>query len=484
MLHAAVRQSPVFGGAAANVSALSVEGTGALAVVDLSGAVAVVAESWWLAQRVLDGLAIEWEAPPEMEALDTDAVRAALEADLEAEGWIADEEGDVEAALAASEVVIEADYEVPLLSHAPLEPMNCVAWARADRCEIWAPTQYALGVARAARQLTGLPEAAIDVHTMPIGGGFGRKAEVDFAAQAVALSVATGRPVKVIWSRAEDTQHDYFRPPMAIRIRAGLADGRITGWAAASAGCAIYSERSEWNVWGLVDTPYDLGARRVTYTATDLGLPIGWMRGVGFSKCLPAIEGVMDELADAAGVDPLAFRRAHLGGDARAAGVLDALEAAASWGAPAAHGASQGLCLMKHYGRTYVAAAAEVTVDGDRVTVHRVTVAVDVGTVVNPTILAAQIEGGVVFGVSTGLLGEITLTGGRVDQSNFHDYALLPMSRSPHVEVVIVESGEPPGGIGEYGVAVAPAAILNAIARATGRRVRRLPITREGFTLA
>ena len=483
MLYAAVKQSPVFGGEVANFDSLDAEAAGVEAIVLIPNGVAAVAKSWWEAQRALDSLDVEFSAPDGMRELSSDSMQAALAAAAERPEKTDRVTGDANAAMDRAHTVVDATYEVPLLAHATMEPMCCAAHVTADRCEVWAPTQYAEGIRWEARRITGLRPGAIKIHTISMGGGFGRKAETDFVAQAITISKACGTPVKLIWSREEDVQHDRYRPPMCTIVKAGLdTSGRILSWISQCAQTPTWDDDGTWNLWGLNRLPYEIADFRVDYVSLKFGVPVGWLRGVGYSKHTFTVESFIDELALAASIDPIEFRLRHLQQDARAVRVLETVAQMASWGRPSVAGAAHGVAFLQHWG-SYVAQIAKVSLDPDnRIRVHRVYTAVDVGTVINPDILKAQVEGSTVFGISTGVYGEITLDEGRVQQSNFHDYPLLNLADAPQVETSIIESQESPGGIGEYAVATAVPAVTNAIRTLTGDRIRSLPVTRHGYS--
>ena len=483
MLYAAVKQSPVFGGEVANFESLDAEATGVEAIVPITNGVAVVAKSWWEAQSALDSLDVEFSAPDGMRELSSDSMRSELAAAAERPEKTDRVTGNPDAAMDRAHQLLDATYEVPLLAHATMEPMCCTAHVTLDRCEVWAPTQYAEGVRWQARRITRLQPDAIKIHTISMGGGFGRKAETDFVAQAITISKACGKPVKLIWSRQEDIQHDRYRPPMCTIVKAGLdASGRILSWIGQCAQTPTWDDDGSWNLWGLNRLPYEIPNFRVDYVSLQFGVPTGWLRGVGYSKHTFTVESFIDELARAASIDPIEFRLRHLQEDTRAVHTLGRVAQMANWGLPAAAGAAQGVAFLRH-GGSYVAQVAEVSLDPDNgIRVHSVFTAVDVGTVINPDILKAQVEGSTVFGISTGLYGEITLEEGRVQQSNFHDYPLLSLADAPHVETSFIESQEWPGGIGEYAVATIVPAVTNAICTLTGDRIRSLPVTQHGYT--
>jgi len=484
MLYAAVKQSPVFGGEVANIGDLSVVGTEALAVVPIPNGVAVVADSWWTAKEVLAGLDILFETPPEMDGLSSEEMAARFIADLDTASAVGVDEGNADVALEEAAIVVASSFGAPMLAHATMEPLVATADVRSDQCTIWISTQYAKGVREAARSATGLPESAITVHPTALGGGFGRKAETDYALQAVIIAASVGQPVKVIWSREEDIRHDYYRPPTQARITGGLdADGYITAWKGAAAGTSYFSASSSGNLTGFHDFAYQIPNRYIAWAGASYGVPFGFLRAPGHNKFNFMVEGFMDELADAAGVDPLDFRLRHLGSGDRASAVLERVAEIADWGSPGTAGAHHGCSLLIWGNDGFIAQVAEVSVGEDKaVTVHHVWVVADVGRVINPDLARSQLQGSVIFGLSTGLYGKITLTDGAVDQSNFHDYPMLKMADAPEVTVAFIDSDEDPGGVGEHAVGGAVSAVLNAMARADGERVYSLPITDHDYS--
>ena len=404
--------------------------------------------------------------------------------DLENPATLGVSSGDVTAALAEAVTVLSADFTAPMLAHAPMEPMACTADVRSDTCEIWVSTQYAQGVRAAASVLTGLSSDAITVHPMALGGGFGRKAETDYTIQAVTISQAVGQPVKVIWTREEDIQHDYYRPPVAGRITAGLdADGTIIAWKAEAAGTSYFTATSSWNLTGFYDFSYAIDHQRIAWAGAEYGIPFGYLRAPGHNKFNFMVETFMDELAEAAGADAIDFRLRHLTDEPRVAAVVERVAALAGWGSPTTAGAQHGCSLMMWGTDSIIAQVAEVSVDADGVvTVHHVWAVADIGQVINPDLARSQIEGSIIYSLSSGLFGEITLKDGAVEQSNFHDYPALRMDRAPSVTTELIDSSEEPGGVGELAVGGVIPAVLNAIARIDGVRIRSLPITAHGYS--
>jgi isoquinoline 1-oxidoreductase beta subunit len=364
-----------------------------------------------------------------------------------------------------------------------MEPMNCTARVTADSCELWVPTQAAYLVQEAAAELTGLPLSSITVHTPPIGGGFGRKAEVDHARQAVRIAMAVGRPVNLIWPRAEDIRHDRYRPAFAAGMTAGLtADGDVMALQAKIAGQPISETPlvDFFAIAGLSDIPYSIPHMRMRLVETDVGIPVGYWRSIGHSHNSFFVESFMDELAEAAGKDSLAFRRQHLSSNSRAVAVLDAVKDLSGWGTPKTAGSSQGIGFLS-MAKSYVAMVIEAAVVNGAVTTYRVCCAIDCGQVLNPDLVKAQLEGGIVFGLSAALWGEMTISGGQVAESNFSDYRIMGMSDMPVIETMVMDSTESPGGVGELGVPLCAPALTNALYAATGTRIRSLPLSRHSF---
>lgn len=482
MLHATVRASPVAGGAVARLDDARARGApGVVDVVRVDGGVAVVAATWWQAHQALGQLDVEFAGG------QTAASSASIEADLDnaiaGGGLVARENGDVEAALAASARVLEAVYTVPYLAHATMEPMGCVAHVDGDRCTVWAPTQGPTVAHAAAAKAAGVPAGNVTVHRMFIGGGFGRRYETDFVTQAVQVSRAVGRPVKLLWSREEDLTHDFYRPAARMRYRAALAADGTPAAVDVVGACGSVLARLRGglggkvdavSVEGVLDRELPLAHLRIRHAVVDTPLPVGMWRSVSHSQNAFFKESFMDELAHAAGRDPYDYRRQLLAGTRQAA-VLELAAAKAGWGQPLPGGRARGIAIVASYG-SIVAQVVEVSNEGDAPRVHRVVCAVDCGLAIDPHNIAAQMEGGVVFGLSAALWGEITVAGGAVEQLNFHQYRVLRMNEMPRVETYIVPSGEAPGGIGECAVPPIAPAVANAWFALTGQRARRLPL--------
>ncbi len=486
---ATVAASPVLGGKVGGLDeAKAMAVAGVRQIVRLDEVVAVVADHMWAAKQGLAALAIRWDDGPNAAVSTADVVKD-LAAAAETPGVVARKEGDAAAAIALAATKLEAVYEDPFLAHVALEPMNCTVHVRKDGCEVWTSSQVLGRVQATAAQVTGLPLDKVVVHNHLLGGGFGRRLEVDYVTQAVRIAQQVTGPVKIIWTREEDVQHDVYRPYYYDRIAAGLdARGRPTAWMHRLVGPSIMARwappafRNGLDpdaLDGAVDLLYDIPAIQVEYVRHEEPVVnTGFWRGVGVTHNTFVIESFIDELAVASKADPFEYRHALLPKAPRARAVLELAAQEAGWGATLPAGRGRGIALM--YGGawdTYLAQVAEVAVSpSGEVRVHRIVCAVDCGTVVNPDTVKAQIEGGVIFGIGGALWGEVTLKNGRVEQSNFHDVRVLRMNETPAIEVHLVRNGEPPGGIGEPGTAVTAPALANAVFAATGKRIRKLPL--------
>ncbi len=491
MMYAAVRQSPVFGGEVIDFDSLSSAGAEAEAVVPIPNGIAVVAKSWWEAKKIIDSLDVEFSNPPEMADLSSKDISEQLARDIKKPGRKAKRLGNPYLALYQAAIKTEAAYEVPLLAHATLEPMTCTAHVTSESCRVWAPTQWASGVHLQAQKITALSSSDIKIYPTSVGGGFGRKVETDFAVHAILASKAVGKPVKVIWSRQEDIQHDFYRPAYRAKLLGGIDEnGTIVSWIAKCAGPVLFlplgSEKLYTNMkvslLGFDNLPYTFPNMSVRFVHSDYGIPRGWLRSISYTQNIFFVESFIDELAYAASTDPLEFRIRHLQNNPRSLAVLERVAEMADWGHPAIPGAVQGVAVMDHWGLTHVAQIAEVSIESTgKLVIHKVYCAIDCGRVINPDNVRAQMEGGIIFGLSTGLYGEITIENGSVVQSNLHDYRLLRLKDVPDVETSLIESGERPSGVGEYGVPPIVPAVTNAIFILTGRRIRNLPVTKYDF---
>jgi isoquinoline 1-oxidoreductase beta subunit len=452
----------------------------------LPGAVAVVAENSWAAIQGCKALDCRWD---ERSGLDSAALSRTFRDRAGQSGTLGRNDGDAPAALERAAKVVEASYEVPFLAHATMEPMNCTAHVRVGACDIYAPTQLPTAVRQLAEQLTGLPASAVTVHTTLMGGGFGRRFEMDWVIDAIRISKAVGRPVQVIWTRENDLQHDNYRPASYHVLRAGLTPAgkllawthrvvapSVIGWHAPSV-MSHPDQAAGEALDGAADLPYAIPNIRVDYCPVTTPVPVGWWRSVYASQNCFANETFLDEVARSSNRDPFELRRTLLADSPRFLKVLELAAEKAGWGIALPPGRSRGIAIHRFFSDSIVAEVAEVSVESSGVRVHRVVCAVDCGLAINPGAVAAQMEGGVVYGLSAALGGAITLEGGRVKQSNFHDYPVLRMSAMPRVDVHIVESTETPRGAGEPAVPPIAPAVANAVAVALGRPVRALPIT-------
>jgi len=485
---ATVAASPVVGGKVAGLDerkALAIKGVHQ--VVRLDDAVAVVADHMWAAKQGLAALAVRWDDGANASVSTADVARGLDEASQKP-GVVARKQGDAAAAIKRAAKKVDAVYQVPFLAHATMEPANCTVHVRKDGCEVWTGSQVLSRVQATAAQVTGFPPDKVVVHNHLLGGGFGRRLEFDIETLAVRIAKQVEGPVKVVWTREEDVQHDVYRPYYYDRIAAGLdAHGKPVAWTHRLVGPSILAR---WAppafkngldidaIDGASTLLYDIPAIQVEYVRHEEPvLNTGFWRGVGPTHNIFVVESFIDELAAAAKQDPVAFRRGLLGKAPRAQAVLDLAAKEAGWGKPLPRGHGRGVSLLYSGWDTYLAEVAEVEVSkSGEVRVHRIVCAVDCGTVVNPDIVKAQVEGGVVFGISGALWGEITLKNGRVEQSNFNNYRVLRMSEAPPIEVHLVRNGEAPGGMGEPGTAVTAPALANAVFAATGKRIRKLPL--------
>jgi isoquinoline 1-oxidoreductase beta subunit len=488
MLYAALAQPPVLGGKAQGVDDAKARAMpGVQAVVSTSSGIAVVANSWWQARRARDALAIRWDEGPNAALSDGAILRGLQHASGEAQS--ARKDGDADAAIKSAAKVVRAEYQLPLLAHATLEPQNCTADVRPDGCDIYVPTQIQQFAQAAAAQAAGLERAQVRVHTTFLGGGFGRRLDSDFIPAAVEASKAVGKPVKLLWTREDDLTHDVYRPP-AFDTAVGAFDksGALIAWKLRLVGPSITARLFPAAVEKIIDPfaieaaanyPYDVPNVSVDYLRHEIGINVGYMRSVSHALNCFVAESFMDELAAAANRDPVEFRRALLAKQPRYLRVLELAAREAHYGA-APKGHVHGVAVMSGYD-TYMAQVAEVSLENGKAKVHRVVCAVDCGTVVNRDIVSAQVEGSIVFGLTSTLWGEINIQRGRVQQTNFDTYRLLRMNEVPRIDVHILDSGEPPGGIGEPATALVAPAVCNAIYTASGRRLRSLPLARHNL---
>lgn len=488
---AALAQSPVLGGTLKSLddsAALKVRGV--RQVVRLPDAVAVVADHYWGARKGLDALTLEWtegaNATLDQAAIVATYAQAATRQGMEAPGKGAADAAARSKAMAGAVHRVKAVYRQPFLAHAPMEPGNCVVHVRPDGCEIWTGTQVPGSARDGVAKALGIPPEKVVLHNYLMGGGFGRRLEADMIDRAIQVASQVSGPVKLIWSREEDMQHDLYRPFYQDSMEAGLdAEGKPVAWTHRIAGSSImarlypddYKGVDTDAVEGSAVTPYALPAQHVEWVRQESAVPTSWWRGVGGTRSAFVVESFIDELAVAAKADPIAYRRALLT-DPRSKAVLDLVAEQSGWAKRPAQGRGRGVALINLWG-TYMAQVVEVEKDSaGGIRVVRVTVAVDCGQPVNPLGIEAQVQGGIIFGLSAGLYGEITVAKGRIEQSNFHDYRILRMKEAPVIEVHIVPSDKAVGGMGEPPVATVLPALANAVFALTGKRIRDLPIAK------
>jgi isoquinoline 1-oxidoreductase beta subunit len=479
---------PVFGGKVGTVDDGKAKTLpGVRQVVVLDDLVAVVGDHMWAAKQGLAALNVTWNEGANA-AISSADVWKQIRAASQQEGAVAKNEGDAAKGLSQGELH-EAVYEMPFLAHATMEPLNCTVHVTPTSCEIWVGIQVLARAQAAAAKVTGLPLEKVTVHNQLIGGGFGRRLETDFLEKAVRIAKQVDGPVKVVYTREEDMQHDVYRPVYLDRMSASLSNGRIVGWKHRIAGSAVIAR---WlppafqkgididAIDSAADIPYDIPNLRVEYVRDEPpAVPTGFWRGVGPNNNVFAIETFIDELAKKSNKDPVAFRRDHLDKAPRLRAALDLAAEKAGWGTPLPARTGRGVGVQVAFG-SFIAAVTQAEVDEyGAVRVQRVVMAVDTGIAVNPDTVIAQLQGGMVFGLTAALYGDISIKKGRVQQSNFHDYRMLRINEMPQIEVHVIKSGEAPGGIGEAGTTAAAAALGNALFAATGIRLRRLPIDRD-----
>ena len=488
MLHAVVARCPVFGGKVAGFDAAKTKAIpGVKDVIQISSGIAVIADNTWTAMQGRRALDVRWDEGPNA-TLTSAAISKAL-ADASAKpGPVARKVGDVDAGLAAAAAKFVVEYEVPFLAHATMEPLNCAAHVRADRCDVWSGTQAQTNSQASAAKITGLDPQSVFIHTTFLGGGFGRRFETDFIGEAVELSKAMNAPVQVTWSREDDMQHDYYRMVSHARCEAGLdADGWPVVWSARVSSPSLlarfgplkenFDHRS---VESLDDVPYDIPNILVDFQLVNTGVPIGFWRSVGASQNGFFLESFIDEIAAAGKKDPYELRRRLLAKSPRRLAVLEAAAKNAGWGKPLPAGRFRGIALVTSY-EGYVAHVIEISVNRSERTlkVHRVVCALDCGRIINPSSIDAQARGSIVYGLTAALHGAITIDRGRVQQNSFNDYQMLRLPEMPDMEVHVIQNEETPTGAGEFVVPPVAPALCNAIFAATGRRVRKLPVQPE-----
>ena len=501
MLNAAIRDCPVFGGTLKRYDAAKAEAMPGVRKVVRVGdsAVAVVAETWWQAKTAVDAVEIEWDGGDNA-GVSSETIAQTLAAGLDApQAFVHNEAGDVDAAIAGAAKRIEAVYRYPYQNHATMEPMNATALFTGDRCEVWCPTQNGEAALAATAEAAGLPIAQCDVHKLLLGGGFGRRGFTDYVHQAVAIAKQMpGTPVKLLWSREEDMTHGRYHPVMQARLVGGLdADGRLAALRLRLSGQSILASAQPdmlaqgkdpiafQGLWpsGEHSLEYEIPNRRIDHAMRNPHVPPGFWRGVNINQNAIFVECFVDELAEAAGQDALEFRRGMLAHHPQALAVLNAVAERGGWGTPAPEGVHRGLAVFRAFA-SYVAACAEVSVEGGtKVKVHRIVGATDCGYAVNPAQIERQVAGSFVYGLSALFMQQCTVKDGRIEQTNFHDYDSMRIRQMPRVESIVMPSGGFWGGVGEPTICVAAPAVLNAMYRATGRRIREFPLKNSGYEL-
>lgn len=493
MLTCVIARPPYFGGKLKSFKAEKALGMpGVKGVFQVPSGVAVAADTFWAANLAKRALECEWDEGP-LGKLSSVEMREEYRNLARTQGMIAKKQGDPEKAFSANVRKITAEYGVPYLAHAPMEPLSCLVDLGADTCDIWVATQFQSNDREAAARVAGLDPQRVRIHTTLLGGGFGRKAnpQSDFVVEAVHVAKAVGKPVKVMWTREDDTKGGYYRPMAHHRVSAALDDtGVPTAWQQTLAVQSImkgtpfaaFMEKGgidETSVEGVSDLPYAIPNILVDLHTVEKGPPVLWWRSVGHSQNAFVVESFIDELAHASGKDPHLFRSSLLGDSPRHKGVLDLAASKAGWSTPLPEGRARGIAVHSSF-QSFVAHVVEVSVAPDgQVHVHRVVCAIDCGRVVNPLTIEAQMEGAITMGLSAALYGEITFKDGRVEQGNFTDYPILRINEMPVVEVYIVPSVDDPGGVGEPGLPPLAPAVTNAVFALTGKRIRELPIRKE-----
>ena len=499
MLHAAVAACPVFNGKVKSMDASKVENRrGIVKVLNLGEFVAVVADNWWRAKEALRKVVVDWDVG-EHGTLSSAAIMAHFQAGMaQAELAVARNDGNTAQALSQAAKVVEADYFTPYLAHATMEPMVCTAWLQGDKLEIWSSTQNPEATLAVGAATAGVPQPNVKVHPVQLGGGLGRKSPQDFTRQAVMIAKAmAGKPVKMLWSREEEIQHGLYRPASLMRFKAGLdASGKVDALHIRVSAPSILATLLKLPlpkgidgqaVASFNDHPYDIPNTLVDYAQRNTNVPVGFWRSVGHSQNPYGRECFIDELAQAAGQDPVAFRLTMLPNNEKSKrdrSILQAVTQAAGWGSKLPAGVFRGVAETEGYG-SWTACVCEVSVNAkNEVTIHRVVIGIDPGYAVNPDNIVAQFQGSVVHGLTAIFWGENTIKEGRVEQSNFHDYRMMRLNEMPKVEVVIAPTGGFWGGVGEPAQAPLAPALVNAISAALGKRIRSLPLKNHGLSLA
>ena len=495
MLYAAVKMAPALRGAVKSFDAAEASRMPGVKkvvsfapVADGAGGVAVIADRYWRAVKALRAVKVVWEDAP---SLSSESIATQLsEVAAKKGGFTFWKTGDVNAALGTAAKKMEAEYRAPLLAHASMEPSNCTIEVRDGSATVWAPTQVPNFVQSGVAKELGIPASAVTVHVTLLGGGFGRRLEIDTTVQAAAIAKQMrGVPIQILWSREEDIRHDFYRPPCVSRFEGGLSeDGKLVAWRNHSAGPAVVAQYVPRNLGmagagpdkttseGAFDQPYEFPNAHIAHEAVAVNVPLGFFRSVGHSHHGFFKEGFLDEMAVAAGADPYQFRAGLLAAHPRHKAVLDLVAAKAGWGTELAAGMARGIALHESFS-SIVGQVAEVSVSAEgKIVVHRVVCAIDCGLAVNPGLIVQQMESSIIFGMSMALYGDITVKDGAVQQSNFHDYQVVRMAESPVIEVHVVPSSHPPEGVGEPGVPPVAPAIANAVYALTKQRLRVMPL--------
>ena len=492
MVYASLEQSPVIGGTVKSFDASRAKAMpGVIDVVQIPDGVAVVANSYWRAKKARETLNVVWDEGAGA-TLNDKAMMESLRAAANTGKVLPNKSvGDADGVIKASAKVMRAEYQQPLLSHAPLEPMNFTAHFHDNKVDLIGPTQWQDAAAGTVAKVIGVPPENVTLRTTFLGGGFGRRIDIDYIIQAAQISKAVGKPVKLIWSREDDMTHDFYRPQSVHNLAAAIgADGKPTAMT-----LRMTSQSVTGRLFGLppeVSDPlmteaaiagYEVPATRHDTVKHDAGLRVGFWRSVSHHQNVFANESFVDELAASAGKDPYQYRMSLLGSQPRYANVLKMVADKSGWGTPAAAGRTRGIALMEGYD-TYMAMVAEISMKNNEITVHKVNVVADLGRMVNPDTVEAQIQSSIIFGLTAALYGEINVDKGRVQQTNFNTYKMLRMNEAPAIDITLVASTEKPGGIGEPATALIGPAVANAIFAANGKRLRKMPFTPENIMSA
>ena len=493
MVYASIEQCPVIGGKVVSFDAARAKSMpGVIDVVQVNDGVAVVADSYWRAKTAREALTVVWDEGA-IAAMDNTSMLAGMRAAADSAKVlpIGKPSGDAAAAMKTAAKVVKAEYITPMQAHAPLEPMNFTASFAGGKCLLIGPTQFQQGAQGAVAAVLGIKPEDITLQTTFLGGGFGRRLELDFITQAAQISKAVGKPVKLLWSREDDMTHDFYRPMGLNQLQAGLDAGgnpvamqfKVTSQSITQRAFGLPKETFDPFMAEAAVAAYAIPNTQHDLVIHDTGFRVGYWRAVSHNMNAFANESFIDELASAAGKDPYQYRMDLLKDKPRFTQVLKLAAEKAGWGKPLPAGTARGIALMEGYD-TYMAQVAEVSVKDGRITVHRVTVAADLGRMVNPDTVEAQIQSSIAFGMGAGVMQEITMEKGRVKQTNFNDFPVVRMNQNPKIDIILVNSMEKPGGIGEPATALVVPAIANAVFAATGKRVRKLPLTPEAIKAA